>query len=68
MKNRSNIWNFEEVNETKKISPVIRFMTIGLAIIFLLTPLSIISPETFVIPKSAIDHYVEFVCPPDLLC
>jgi hypothetical protein len=68
MENRSNVWNFDEVNERKKLSLMARFVIFGLLIMFLVTPLSTISPETFVIPKSAVDHYVEFVCPKGLLC
>jgi len=52
MEKRSAIWNFNEVNYGKRISVLSKLMIVSLVLMFLVTPLSTMSPETFVIPKS----------------
>lgn len=54
MKNTSDPFDFEIINNEKKFSLFTKSITVVIAIVFIMIPLSDISPETFVIPKSVL--------------
>jgi hypothetical protein len=47
-----NSFDFEHVNTEKKFSIITKLMALVIVIMFILIPLTDISPETFVLPKS----------------
>ena len=59
MKNKNVFFNFKDINIKKRYSFNQIFFSIVLVIMFLSTPLSFISPETFVVPKSYVDVQLE---------
>ena len=52
MKNTFNPFDFEQVNTEKKFSMITKLIAFVIVIMFILIPLTDISPETFVLPKS----------------
>jgi hypothetical protein len=58
MNYRDSTFNFEEIHLEAKTTLFGKLVLIGLVVTFLVVPLSTISPETFVVPDSAIDSYV----------